>query len=263
MELMQLLFFRDIFFIAVVYLLSLYFVKSSLKNLKKLTHYAKNLDFNRLTTPLNLKGHPQDEIKVIAEAFNASLERIHTQIQTLKDFIANASHELKTPLMMISSEIDIALKQKDYEERLINTKQHVKRISELLDTLSLITRLESGTEIKKEEIKVFPLVQKVIEQMKQKYPKKKIEIQGETNMVLQAHPRLLEIVLKNLIENACKHTGTTKVKITVNITEEMIAVQDTGKGIAPAFQEKIFERFRQLEKTENRNPHNSGSEHSF
>jgi signal transduction histidine kinase len=141
-EFIQLVFFWDICFIIFVYLISLYFVKSSLKHLKKLTRFAKNLDFENLSTAIHLKGHKHDEIKVIAEALNTSLEKINTQILSLKDFISNASHELKTPLMMINSEIDIALKEQHYQDHLLNIKQHIKRISDLLDTLSLITRLE-------------------------------------------------------------------------------------------------------------------------
>jgi signal transduction histidine kinase len=248
-ELVQLLFLWDVFFIVVVYLISLYFVRSSLKNLKKLTAFAQHLDLDHLCVPLTIKGHQHDEIKVISDAFNASLEKIHTQILALKDFIANASHELKTPLMMISSEIDIALKKKDYEERLGNIKGHVKRLSELLDTLSLITRLESTNTFERKEVNVGDTVQKVLSEMEKKYPKKQIMVNIEKNLTLQAHPSLLEIILKNLIENACKYAGE-KAKITVTGTATSLSVSDTGVGIAPEFQGQIFERFWQMEKTE-------------
>jgi signal transduction histidine kinase len=249
MELVQLLLFWDCFFIVLVYLISLYFVKSSLKNLKKLTQYAQHLDLDHLSVPLRITGHHHDEIRVISDAFNASLERIHTQIVSLKDFIANASHELKTPLMMISTEIDIALKKKDYEERFVNIKAYVKRLSELLDTLSLITRLESTKGIEKKSIKLQEVVKEVVEGMEKKYPNKHISLEIEKGLVVQAHLSLLEIVLKNLIENACKYAGD-KAKITVVGTATSLSVLDEGVGISSEHLGKIFERFWQLEKTE-------------
>jgi signal transduction histidine kinase len=60
----------------------------------------------------------------------------------------------------------------------------------------------------------------------------------------------LEIALKNLLENACKYCGTT-ASISVIKTDHSLIVEDTGIGIAPEFQKKIFHRFWQLEKTEN------------
>jgi signal transduction histidine kinase len=151
--------------------------------------------------------------------------------------------------MMISTEIDIALKKKNYEESLVNIKGNVKRISELLDTLSLITRLESGTKVSKEPVKLSMLIKEVVAQVKKIYPKKKISIQGEKEVIIQAQSGLLEIALKNLIENACKYTDDA-TEISILGTEHSLSIRDTGVGIAAEFQDKIFQRFWQLEKTE-------------
>jgi signal transduction histidine kinase len=254
MELVQLLAFWGICFMILVYLISLYFVKSSLKNLKKLTHFAQELDLDTLSTTITIKGHKYDEIRVIAEAFNASLERIHTQILALKDFIANASHELKTPLMMIHSEIDIALKKKHYEEHLLNVKQHIKRVSALLDILSLITRLESKKHLEKEAVPLRKLTEFCL-QKSAKDGKPSVSLEMDKELIVQAQPLFLEIVLKNLIENAKKYAGE-QATITVVGTATSLSVEDNGVGIAPEYLDKIFERFWQLEKTE-------GEGHSF
>ena len=214
MELTQLLFFWNLCFILVVYLMSLYFVKSSLKNLKKMAKYAQNLDFDDLSIPLKLKGHKYDEIKLIADAFDSSLEKINVQILALKDFIANASHELKTPLMMISSEVDIALKKKDYVERLLTIKESTKRLSDLLDTLSLITRLESMKSFETTELSLSVLTQQVKNDLLKSYPDCTVSVKISKDLQVQANERFLEIVLKNLIENACKYAGKN-AKITV------------------------------------------------
>ena len=252
MELTQLLFLWNACFILIVYVISLYFVKSSLRNLKKLARFAQDLNFEDLSTPLKIKGHKYDEIRLIAEAFNSSLEKINSQVQSLKEFIANASHELKTPLMMINTEIDIALKKQDYEDRLINIKGNIKRISALLETLSLITRLESEKNIEKKEVNLRETIQTILPEIEKHYTKKEIHRDIPKNMKVLAHQGLLEIVIKNLIENAYKYAGDN-ASISIISTKNTLSVSDTGKGIPPEFQQQIFERFRQLEKTEHEN----------
>ena len=186
---------------------------------------------------------------MIADAFNASLQRIHTQILSLKDFIAHASHELKTPLMMINTEIDLALKKKDYEDRLSNIKSGTKRLSDLLEHLSLITRLESTSALEKESITLQPLVEESRASLLKKYPTAQISLHIPRGYTVLAHPMLLGIVIHNLLENACKYAGEG-AQISFSADKQGFSVQDTGVGIAPAHQEKIFERFWQLEKTE-------------
>ncbi|MDR2191150.1 MAG: HAMP domain-containing histidine kinase [Candidatus Peribacteria bacterium] len=228
-ELVQLLSLWGIGFSILVYLISLYFVKSSFKNLKKLTSFAQHLDFDRLSVPLKISGHKHDEIKVISDALNASLERIHTQIIALQDFIANASHELKTPLMMINSEIDIAIKQKEYPQHLLTIKDNVKRLSNILEIFTLITRLESSKQLTpQKEVKLFPLIQNLIKTLKTKYPNRSIILHLDKQSSVVAHPMLLEIVIKNLLENAYKHSGA-EAEITVIGTAHSLSVSDTGK----------------------------------
>jgi signal transduction histidine kinase len=79
-----------------------------------------------LNEKIEISGHPDDEINRVSQKFNEVFEKIHKQTLSLKDFITNASHELKTPLMSMSTEIDYATKTKKYEEGLINLKQQVK-----------------------------------------------------------------------------------------------------------------------------------------
>ncbi|GHW02494.1 hypothetical protein AGMMS50249_2800 [candidate division SR1 bacterium] len=254
-ELMQLILLGGLIFILLVYLISLYFVQSSLKNLKKLTHYVQHLNFEKKNDPLKILGHPNDEIKLITDAFNGSLERIQAHIQSLRDFTANASHELKTPLMMMSTEVDLAFKKRDYEPRLINIKSNIKRLSSLLDTLSLITTLENGKKIEKKQIgNLAYLTQETIDEISEKYDRK-IQLTIDQNVNIQAHPELFQMIIRNLIENSCKYAGDD-AQISVAISQSSLSVIDTGRGIPDDVQDKIFERFWQGEKTE-------VGEHSF
>ncbi|MDR3169389.1 MAG: HAMP domain-containing histidine kinase [Candidatus Peribacteria bacterium] len=177
------------------------------------------------------------------------MKKIQDQIQTLRDFIANASHELKTPLMVISTKVDLALKKKDYKERLLQIQSETNRISNLLETLLFITKLENTTQLEKVAVNLYDMLQDVVKGLEEKYQKNTINFRVEKTATVQAHPRLLEIISKNLIENAYKHAGE-QLQITITATADGLTVSDTGKGIAPEIQDKIFERFWQLEKTE-------------
>ena len=258
LELLQIVGCWSLVFLILVYLISLLFVKNSLKNLKKLTAFAENLNFNDLSSRIQIPWAPNDEIKLIAEALNTSLEKIDHQVLSLKDFIWNASHELKTPLMMINTEIDLALKKKDYPERLSTIKNTTKRIASLLDHLSLITRLESSYRFEEKDLvlrEVFSPLQKTLEMQ---YPWKKIQFQWDKTIKIKANENLLTIVIKNLLENACKYAGDNADIIFIQ-TSHSFSIKDTGKGIPFEEQEKIFERFRQSEKTER----NATESHSF
>jgi len=255
LELLQIFGCRAILFVVVVYLISLIFVKTSLTNLKKLTDFAENLDFKDLSSRISIDGPKNDEIKLIADALNGSLEKIHNQVVSLKDFIWNASHELKTPLMMINTEIDLALKVKDYEKRLSVIKENTKRLSNLLEDLALITRLESSVHFEKEEVCLDDIFSDIKEMLMVKYPHKTINFQWEKEVKIRANKNLLSIVIKNLLENACKYSGESADIIFIQ-TSSSFSVKDTGKWISEEDQKHLFERFWQKEKVE-------GENHSF
>ena len=251
-ELVQLILLFDLIFLVLIYLLSHYFVKSSLKNLNTLVKYTKSLDFDNLSQPLHLPGPPNDEIRQIADTLNNSLEKINAQVLSLKDFISNASHELKTPLMMMSTEIDIALKKKDYPERLQNIRIGVKRLSDLLDTLSLITRLEAEQELPLQELEIQPILADNFSNLQKKYPEKEMSIHYAfpEQYQLPMHQGLFDILVKNLFQNAAKYSDAPLHPV-VKGTKKTLSFSDNGRGIAKQDQQKVFERFRQGEKDEN------------
>lgn len=251
-ELWELLIFWDLIFLVIIFLASIYFVWSGLRKLKKLANYAENLNVDNLSLPfsINEEDSDKDEIKLIWKALNSSLLRVNSQISSLRDFIANASHELKTPLMMMNTEIDIALKKKDYESHLKNLKVSTKRMAELVDSLSLITRLESNSKLEKESSLVYPICDNTISQIKKVYPKITIKI-IETNSWIkkELHEWLFSIVIKNLVENACKHAWNN-ITIQITISQDSLIINDNWIWIEEEDLKHLFDRFWQSKKSE-------------
>lgn len=158
------------------YLISLFFVKTALKKLNYLNDALENLDIDHLDRQIAISGHPSDEINRVIAKFNQALEKINLQTRGLKDFVRNASHELKTPLMVISSLVSLARKSKEYETALENIKMEVKRLDNLLETLLLITQVEEQMQIPKEKLELTQQLRSLIDQLQLQYQEKNLTL---------------------------------------------------------------------------------------
>lgn len=158
-------------FAVLAYIVSLFFVKSSLRNLKKLVEFAQDLDLDNLNKKIDLPGPDHDEIKILANSLNTSFKKVHEQAFALKDFVAHASHELKTPLMAMSTELDLAMKTKDMSS-LKTLKTYLLNMDDLIGQLLLITRLESDMKLSLKNEKVKPVVDTIVEMIDKKYAEK-------------------------------------------------------------------------------------------
>ena len=227
------------------YLLSIYFVKSSLRKLNDLVDYVKGLDLNNLEKKYEIIWPENDEINVLAMKINSATDKINKQTLALKDFISNASHELRTPLMSINSEIDYSLKSKEYKEWMENIKWEILNLNNLLDELVLISKLDADSEFKKSNKNISEVVSSVSKMVEKKYKDKwlKLELKCDDNVEKMVHNSSFEIIAKNLIENAFKYTDEWSIKITLNDKE--FSVKDTWKWIKKENLEKIWDRFWQ------------------
>ena len=233
-----------VFFGILSYILSIYFVKTSLRKLDDLVKYVKWLNLNNLDKKFEIIGREDDEINILASKINAVTDRINQQTLALKDFISNASHELKTPLMSINSEIDYSLKAKKHKEWMENVKSEIGNINNLLDELVLISKLDSGTELNKTDKDVSQVVVSVSNMIEKKYKNKWLKLNMKLDKVeKKVHNSSFEIIAKNLVENAFKYTEKWTIKITLN--ENEFTVKDSWIGISKENIDKIWDRFWQ------------------
>ena len=158
-----------IFSAILAYIISSYFVKTSLRWLNRLVEYVKWLDLNNLDKKYEIVGPKDDEINILALKINSATDKINEQTLALKDFISNASHELRTPLMSINSEIDFSLKSKQYKEWMENIKWEILNLNNLLDELVLISKLDSATELKKSKTNLSDIILSVTKMIEKKY----------------------------------------------------------------------------------------------
>ena len=230
---------------ALAYLLSIYFVKSSLHKLNDLVDYVKWLDLNNLDNKFEIIWPENDEINILARKINNATDKINKQTLALKDFISNASHELRTPLMSINSEIDYSLKSKEYKEWMENIKSEILNLNNLLDELVLISKLDADTELKKSNKNVSDVILSISKMIEKKYKDNwlKLELKCDDNVEKMVHNSSFEIIAKNLIENAFKYTN--EWKITIKLNDKEFSVKDTWIGIKKENLEKVWDRFWQ------------------
>ena len=194
----------------------------------------------------------------LANTFDQLFERLERSFEAEKQFIADASHELRTPVSIIKGACEYAEKYDETPEERQETISMIQRqavkMSELIGMLLSMTRLEQGTEsVKLENLELGSLLRALCED--QHYEQKRVLLHVQEEVTVRADGALLSRLVQNLIENGLKY-GKPEGKVWVTVFRQqgeiLLQVQDDGIGIAAEQQEKIWQRFYQV------NPSRSG-----
>ncbi len=186
------------------------------------------------------------------------------------EFVANVSHELKTPLTSILGFVE-TLKDGAIEDRTNRLKflqiieDHSKKLQKLIEDLLLLSKMESGKELlRREDLDLEKILEKTLEIFSGALKEKKVRIEKDFTPLpfrLEADPVLLERALSNLIDNAIKYNrpgGKISVYASKTADQTLICVTDTGIGIAESDIPRIFERFYRAEKSRSRESGGTG-----
>jgi two-component system, OmpR family, phosphate regulon sensor histidine kinase PhoR len=186
-----------------------------------------------------------------------------------KDFVANVSHELKTPVTSILGYVETlkagALKYPDKAEEFLEIIfRQTRNLNALIDDLLTLSRVEDGRRrFHKEQFPLVDLLSSAVSlcQLKAKEKKSPIELDCDSACLVSAHPVLMEQAVSNLIENAVKYCPE-KTKITVrgycDVSSIHVEVKDEGTGIPEEDLSRIFERFYRVDKARSRDMGGTG-----
>ncbi len=237
-----------ILFILLSYIFSFYFVKSSLKNLNYLVWKTKNLDLEHLNTNIHIDWPKDDEIKILADTISNSMKKLNKQAKSLREFISNASHELKTPLMEISSQLDLV---DDYEVK-DNLKTSVKNMNNIVENLLILARIQSQSNFIYEEVDISFTVQNIANRIHKLYEGKSINLDLKITEWVKKHTSLslFEMLFKNLLENSFKYTNNWW-NIIVELDNNYLKIQDDWIWIKDKNLSKIWESFYQEDLSKN------------
>jgi two-component system phosphate regulon sensor histidine kinase PhoR len=181
-----------------------------------------------------------------------------------RDFVTNASHELKTPLTAIRGFAETLLAgelpEEDRRRYLTIIQNHAERLSRLVEDLLELSRAESSRlALEPRSVLLLPLARDVLMGMETRARERRIatSIAGSEELCARADARALEQILINLLENALKYTepgGSVEIRVEAGPDDEKlrISVVDTGIGIPEADRARIFERFYRVDKARSR-----------
>ncbi len=210
-----------------------------------------------------------DEIGRLAIQFNHMSSRMQEMTRQLKDFVANASHEMRTPLtslnIMVKSLKEYTLDVKEQKEFLSDIDMELERLMHLVENLLDLTRIDRvSMDDTMQSADIVPAVAATLEMLKKRAETEGIllqySVQPEASPVyISAHQ--IKQILFNLVDNAIKYTpaGGTIIVALYNEGEELaLSVTDTGYGIPTEHKDKIFERFYRIDKARSREQGGTG-----
>ncbi|MEU4763623.1 HAMP domain-containing sensor histidine kinase [Actinosynnema sp. NPDC023794] len=257
-------------------------LRRGLQPLSDMARTAHDITSHDLTDSARLPvraegGDGGAEVEELRTAFNTMLEHIDTSLaartaaeQRLRRFIADASHELRTPLTSIRGYADLfryaaANAPEEREAHLEKLRSEAARMSVLLDDLLLLARLDSAeveTPLRVADGDLAALAREAADAFRVARPTHPLTLTVPDEPVRSAFdPLRLRQVVDNLLTNAAVHTpaGTTvSVSVEVRGGSAVLRVGDTGPGIPPADQSRIFDRFYRVDDSRTRDRGGSG-----
>ena len=242
----------------IVGILLTYFVAGrALQPLTKLSAKMTQMDENNWNCAMT-EPDTHDEIGQVSESFRHLMERLQESFQAQKHFAANAAHELKTPLAVMKSAIQVLhLEEKpsaeEYEETLQLCLDTTEQLSQMVEELLVIS---NPAEEAKEEISLKKMSEEIFQKYAAQIREKDLvvwqQIQQDT---WYTHPVLMRFLLENLLSNAVKYNQQGgSIRLTAEIKENQLhlEVADTGIGISPEHLPHIFTCFYRADPSRNK-----------
>lgn len=214
-------------------------------------------------------GNERDELGFLAGTLNSLLERLQLSFESQRRFMADASHELRTPIAIIQGEADVALARDDrpagdYRESIEVMQRAARKLTRIVQNLFLLARRDAGRyPTTMSRFYLGEVVADCVRGMRSVAQNRGVELScsASEDIVIVADEELIHRLILNLIENAVKFTqsgGRVHAGIGSSDGHCTIRVTDTGPGIPPEDQERVFERFFRGDRTGAQNAGSAG-----
>lgn len=230
-----------------------FIIRKILAPLKNLQKKISEVDIDKPESFENLVilDNTSSEIVELSETFDKMLKKIYADYKRQKDFSSNVAHELRTPIAVMKSQLDL-YRQKtddaDAKKMLRVLDNNVNKLNGLVDA---ILSLRKKSDLKLDEVNLDILIDEIVLDLEDKAYSKDVEIICKnTDISLVTDDSLLQRLVFNIVENAIKYNNPGgSVEISAEEEDDLVKIKiaDTGLGISPSDKERIFDLFYQID----------------
>ena len=232
----------------------------------RITDVARRIQATDLSGRISLVG-PDDELKRLADTFDSMLARLDAAFVAQRRFIADASHELRNPLAVIRTNLDVVLSDPNTDEISLRdtsavVRRATERMSKMVDDMLALARLESPQQLD-ERVDIGEVANEIAEEFTAVAQSHDVELRRSiSDGIFVAGDRYaLKRALANLAQNALRYSpAESSITIAAGSKDGWVwtAVEDQGPGIAPEHRHQVFQRFWRADKSRSRSLGGSG-----
>ena len=236
--------------------------RRNLAPLASMAAQARRITHSNLDTRLDAGVAAAEELVALSSSFNELLSRLDQSFDHMRRFVADASHELRTPISIIRGEADVALANErgaaEYKQALALVLDESRRLSRLVDDLLNLARADAGrVQLRAEEFYLNDLLAECCRSAQTLASARGVvlECSPHDDLAFRGDEELVRRMVMNLIDNALRYTpagGQVTVSLDSRGGDIAIRVADTGTGIAPEIVPHVFERFYRGDKARSR-----------
>jgi two-component system, OmpR family, sensor kinase len=229
--------------------------------LRQFAQTASEVDAGDLTPRLHSGPGDAAELRVLAEAFNNMLDRLDRAFARQRQFVSDASHELRSPLTAIRGQLEVLARQEQpsaQEVRRVETValREMGRVERLVEDMLSLARLDEGVGPNLQEVSAAGFLRELVEAREEDNGRIGELVEG----TVQLDPDLVAQVVRNLLDNADRYADEGQVVISTRVETGslVVSVDDAGPGIPPEDRERVFDRFHRRDSARDRASGGSG-----
>ena len=235
------------------------------KPVQQLSAHMKEISPNTLSDSIEIEGGGE-EIQELVKSFNQMTEQLDEAFAMQRRFSASAAHELRTPIAVLRTKLDVFKKkkreQREYDELVDTMETYIDRLSLIItDLLEFAETSELG---EAEDVSLDSVIKTVVDDLESVAQNNMVNMQVNMQIdaqseaqtfIVKGNTNLLYRALYNLVENAIRYNneeGSVNIALEIEEQECLVTIADTGVGIAPEQRELVFEPFYRVNKSRSR-----------